>query len=119
MGCGDRVAGVSCYCDRYVPDLKAPVAGDYLKIDEDLFTELAPDLILITTGLQRNLGLKLAQKGLPVCALPLPNSFYGILENTVTIGALMKALPAARRLCQKMESEAARIRDRSVQPRTN
>jgi hypothetical protein len=22
MGCGDRAAGVSCYCDRYIPDLK-------------------------------------------------------------------------------------------------
>lgn len=117
MGCGDRVAGVSCYCHRYVPDLKVPVAGDYLKVDADLLAELAPDLVLITTGLQRNLGLKLSQKGLPVYALPLPNSFYGILENTVTIGALMNALPAARRLCLKMEAEAARIRSRCVEPR--
>jgi ABC-type Fe3+-hydroxamate transport system substrate-binding protein len=117
MGCGDRLAGVSSYCHRYVPDLKVPVAGDYLKIDENLFAETAPDLVLITTGLQRNLGLKLAQKGLPVYALPLPHSFYGILENTVTIGALMNALPAARRLCLKMESEAAGIRSRAVEPR--
>ena len=43
MGCGDRVVGVSCYCARYVPDLKVPVVGDYLKIDENLLTELAPD----------------------------------------------------------------------------
>ena len=68
MGCGNRVAGVSCYCARYVPDLKVPVVGDYLKIDQNLFTELAPDLILVTTGLQRNLGLKLAKQGLPVYA---------------------------------------------------
>jgi iron complex transport system substrate-binding protein len=117
IGCGDHVAGVSCYCHRYIPDLKIPVAGDYLKIDAELFTEIAPDLVLITTGLQRNLGLKLAQMGLPVYALPLPNSFYGILENTVTIGALMNALPAARRLCHKMETEAAGIRHRSAEPR--
>ena len=117
MGCGNRVSGVSCYCHRYVPDLKVPVAGDYLKIDEDLLAELAPDLVLVTTGLQRNLGLKLAKKGLPVYALPLPSSFYGILENTVTIGALMNTLPAARRLCLKMASEAARIRNRSLEPR--
>jgi ABC-type Fe3+-hydroxamate transport system substrate-binding protein len=67
--------------------------------------------------LQRSLGLKLAQKGLPVYALPLPNSFYGILENTVTIGGLMNVLPAARRLCLRMETEAKRIRGRCVQPR--
>lgn len=117
MGCGNRVVGVSCYCARYVPDLKVPVVGDYLKIDQKLFTELAPDLILLTTGLQRNLGLKLAKQGLPVYALRLPNSFYGILENTVTIGALMNEVQEARRLCLKMETEAAKIRNRRVGPR--
>ena len=117
MGCGDRVVGVSCYCARYVPDLKVPVVGDYLKIDQDLFTELAPDLVMVTTGLQRNLGLALAKQGLPVYALPLPNSFYGILENTVTIGALMNEVQEARRLCLKMETEAAKIRKRHVGPR--
>jgi iron complex transport system substrate-binding protein len=117
MGCGDRVVGVSCYCARYVPDLKVPVVGDYLKIDENLLTELAPDLILITTGLQRNLGLKLAKKGLPVYALPLPNSFYGLLENTVTMGALMNEMQEGRHLCHQMETEAAKIRNRNLGPR--
>ena len=32
----DRVVGVSCYCERYIPGLKVPVVGDYLKIDEIL-----------------------------------------------------------------------------------
>ncbi|MBT8365465.1 MAG: ABC transporter substrate-binding protein [Deltaproteobacteria bacterium] len=117
MGCGDRVVGVSCYCARYVPDLKVPVVGDYLKIDENLFAELAPDLILITTGLQRNLGLELAKKGLPVYALPLPNSFYGLLENTVTMGALMNEMQEGRRLCHQMKTEAAKISNRNVGPR--
>ena len=111
------MVGVSCYCARYVPDLKVPVVGDYLKIDENLLTELAPDLILITTGLQRNLGLKLAKKGLPVYALPLPNSFYGLLENTVTMGALMNEMQEGRRLCLQMETKAAKIRNRNVGPR--
>jgi ABC-type Fe3+-hydroxamate transport system substrate-binding protein len=80
-------------------------------------TELAPDLILVTTGLQRNLGLKLAEKGLPVYALPLPNSLYGLLENTVTIGALMNEVQGGRRLCLQMETKAAQIRNRNVGPR--
>ncbi len=117
MGCGNRVVGVSCYCARYVPNLKAPIVGDYLKVDKNLVAELAPDLILITTGLQRNLGLKLAKMGLPVYALPLPNSFYGLLENTVAIGALINEVQAGRRLCRQMEAEAAKIRNRNVGPR--
>jgi len=66
MGCGDRVAGVSAYCPRYIRDLRAPVVGEYLKIDEAEFAAIDPDLVLVTTGVQRTLGLQLAQRGLPV-----------------------------------------------------
>ena len=107
MGCGDRVVGVSAYCARYVPDLKCPVAGDYLRVDEALLAELQPDLVLVTTGAQRPLGLKLARQGLPVYAAPLPNSFYGILENIVTASALLNQVTAGRRLCDEMARGAA------------
>jgi iron complex transport system substrate-binding protein len=117
MGLGDRVAGVSCYCDRYVPHLNKPVAGDYLKIDTQRFEELEPDLVVVTTGLQRKLGLELAGRGLPVYALPLPNSFYGILENNVILGALMNEVLAGRALSRRMEEEAAAIRSRSPRNR--
>jgi iron complex transport system substrate-binding protein len=116
MGLGDRVVGVSCYCDRYVADLNKPIAGDYLRIDEQAFAELAPDLVVVTTGLQRKLGLDLAKRGLPIYALPLPNSFYGILENNVILGALMNEVRVGRELSLQMETEAAAIRVRN--PRT-
>lgn len=113
MGLGDRVAGVSCYCDRYVRDLNKPIAGDYLKIDEQVFAELVPDLVVVTTGVQRRLGLDLAKRGLPVYALPLPNSLYGILENNVVLGALVNEVRAGRELSLRMEAEAAAIRGRN------
>jgi len=116
MGLGHRVVGVSRYCERYVPDLEKPIAGDYLTIDEQCFAELDPDLVVITTGLQRKLGLELVKRGLPVYALPLPNSLYGILENIVTLGALLNEVKAGRGLSSHMETEAAAIRARN--PRT-
>ena len=117
MGLGERVVGVSSYCHRYIRDLDKPVAGDYLKIDDKRFAELNPDLVIVTTGVQRRLGLELAKKGLPVYALPLPNSFYGILENNVTLGALLNNVRAGRDLSIRMESEAAAIRERNPQTR--
>ncbi len=119
MGLGKRVVGVSCYCHRYIMDPDKPVAGDYLKIDKQRFAELEPDLIVVTTGLQRKLGLELARKGLPVYALPLPNSFYGILENNVVLGALLNEVTAGRELSFRMEGEMAAIRGRnpSTRPR--
>lgn len=117
MGLGDRVVGVSCYCDRYIPNLDKPVAGDYLRIDERCFAQLAPDLVVVTTGLQRKLGMELAGRGLPVYALPLPNSIYGILENNVILGALLNEVRAGRELSLRMEAEAAAMRARDFQTR--
>lgn len=117
MGLGDRVVGVSCYCDRYVPDLNKPVAGDYLKIDKQVFAELNPDLVVVTTGVQRKLGLELAKRELPVYALSLPNSFYGILENNVILGALVNEVQAGRELSRRMEEQARVIRERSPRNR--
>jgi iron complex transport system substrate-binding protein len=106
MGLMDRVIGVSAYCDRYVQDMTAPVVGEYLNCDIREIKELQPDLILITSGIQRKLGLKLAKERLPVFALPLPQSFHGILENNMILGGLMNELEKARVLCGNMLERA-------------
>ena len=109
LGCGDRVAGVSSYCNRYVPNLDKPVAGDYLRIDEELFEDLNPDLVLVTAGVQLKLARKLAARGLPVYALPLPGSIHGILENILTLGALMNETRTAHKLVENMTREIANL----------
>jgi ABC-type Fe3+-hydroxamate transport system substrate-binding protein len=109
MGCGDRVAGVSTYCSRYIADLKATVVGDYLRVDEEELAACAPDLILSTTGVQLSLARRLAQRGLPVYARPLPGSLYGVLENIVTLGALLDDMEAARALTARMTAQAVEM----------
>ena len=104
MGSGHRVVGVSCYCRRYVEFLMAPIAGDYLKVDWNLLDQLAPDLVLVTTGLQRQLGLKLLERGYPAYALPLPLSLCGIAENIILLGGLLNDTRAARHLRRKWEA---------------
>lgn len=98
MGAGDRLVGVSAYCRRYVPDLDAPVVGDYLTVDHDALSSLRPDLILLTTGVQRGLARKLSAAGYPVYVLPLPSSIHGILENLMLVGGLLGEVSAARHL---------------------
>ncbi len=110
IGCGDRIVGVSSYCDRYVDDLDRPVIGDYLKLDQALLDEARPDLILVIGGIQHSLGRTLARQGLPVYCLPLPSSFHGILENIVTVAALVDEMTAGRQLCSTMTDRAAVLR---------
>ncbi|MDT8898812.1 MAG: ABC transporter substrate-binding protein [Anaerolineae bacterium] len=117
MGCGERVVGVSAYCGRYVPNLNVPVVGDYLHVDESLLHELQPDLILLTTGVQRSLAQNLVRQGWPVFVLPLPNSIYGIWENVIVLGGLMDTVQAARALVARWQAGWMEVAVRAPQPR--
>jgi ABC-type Fe3+-hydroxamate transport system substrate-binding protein len=109
LGCGDSVIGVTPYCRRYVQGLSAPVVGDYLRADIEQLRALEPDLILVTSGIQATLGKRLAEAGLPVYALPLPVSRFGILENQITLGGLMHCVGEARALSTRMEAGFAEL----------
>lgn len=109
LGCGDAVVGVTPYCGRYVDGLQVPIAGDYLRADIASLRALEPDLILVTSGIQTTLGKRLAEAGLPVYALPLPASRFGILENQITLGGLMHCVAKARALCTRMETGFAEL----------
>ena len=113
MNLSDRVVGVSQYCARYVETGDRPVTGDYLRIDEAGLRALAPDLVLMTGGVQLGVTRRLAQAGLPVYALPLPDSFPGILENIRRLGALLGEMEAAFALTARMEADAAELRSRA------
>ena len=78
--------------------------------DIDAIVELQPDLVLLTTGIQRRLSQRLLDRGLPVYNLALPTSFEGILENYMILGGLLNVLDKARALVARMRSEAMRLR---------
>lgn len=119
IGCLDRIVGVSSYCSRYVPNLSAPVVGDYLSVDEELLRDLAPDLVLTTTGVQRGVGKGLSHDGFPVFAIPLPNSLHGILEGVMLLGALVGEMNAARDLVRRWAAhfDALRAASPPARPR--
>lgn len=117
MGLGHLIAGVSVWCPNFTPDLQVPIVGDYLRLDEGKLSAVQPDLLLITTGVQRGLARKLHQAGWPIYVLPLPNSLHGIFENIMTLGALLNALPAARTLIDGWQTAFAALRAQAPQPR--
>lgn len=110
MGCADRIVGVSSYCSRYVDVGDRTVAGDYLTVNRDALSELEPDLILLTGGIQRSLALKLKEEGYPAYALPLPESFAGVCDAAIRLGALTGDVSRGRDLAWNMMTRAASIR---------
>lgn len=110
MGLAERVAGVSEYCVRYVDTHDRVVVGDYLRVNEAMLRELRPDLVLMTGGVQLEVARKLASAGFPVFVLPLPDSYFGVLENIRRLGALLGDMGAAQTLTAKMQARAAALR---------
>ncbi len=110
MGHGDRVVGVSSYCSRYVDTDDRPIVGDYLSVDQTALAALEPDLIVVTSGVQRALGLKLKKLGQPVYALPLPESFAGVCDAAIRLGALTGDTSRGRELSETLAAQAAEIR---------
>ncbi|MFC4994615.1 ABC transporter substrate-binding protein [Rubritalea tangerina] len=110
MGFHERIVGVSEYCDRYIDTTGIPVVGQYITADFEKIKDLDADLVLLTTGIQRRLSLKLAEQGVPIYNLNLPNSFSGMLENVILLGGLLNELDAARGLASKMAERFASIK---------
>lgn len=118
LGHGERLVGISVWCRNFLPPgLDLPVVGDYLRVEEEALRALAPDLVLLTTGVQRGLARRLFGRGFPVYVLPLPNSLYGILENLSTLGALLDDLPGARALARVWAEAFAAGRREAPRPR--
>jgi len=110
IGAGGQVAGVSAYCRRYIDTGDRAIVGDYLNVDYALLDGIRPDLVIVTGGIQRPLALRLKERGYPVYALPLPDSFAGICDATIRLGALTGHLQAARDSSRAMMCEAGEIR---------
>ena len=102
LGLGERVVGRSAFCYRPAATLALPVVSSYTRVRWELLDSLKPDLVLISTGVQRELLFELHRRGYPIFPIPLPQSPYGILENIAVLGALLEVAEAATGLCARL-----------------
>ncbi len=108
LGLEDRIVGVSVFCDKPEKAKLKPKVGSYFKVNYKLLEELKPDLVLVTTGAQRDRLFELREKGYTVVPVPLPVNLFDIISNTLLIGIVTNKHDDARLLAMKM---LARIYD--------
>jgi len=101
IGVWDQVVGVSLFCNIPKEASSKPRVGAYLKVSYKRLDELSPDIVLTTTGVQRNLTLELKEKGYNVYPIPLPISIYGIVDNIVLTGYVVGAVDRALEVAGK------------------
>jgi iron complex transport system substrate-binding protein len=120
LGVGDRVAGVTSFCD-YPPDARQkPIVGDTLKPSVEKIIALKADLVIISTASQvEALFQRLVELGTPVY-VSNPRSIDGVLESITRIGALVgvpeRASKVTDELRARIETVEARVANTSRPP---
>lgn len=114
LGLGNRVAGVTEYCD-YPPEVPESVEGGELEtvggfatVNVEKVVDLEPDLIISTTGVQRDHLNRLEELGETVVALEGDN-IPDVTEDIRLIGRMTGASQRAEAVAENMEDEMAEI----------
>ena len=107
LGLGERVVGVTRYCD-YPPEVVGkPVVGGYLDINYEAIVALEPDLAI---GIQDSTEAlrRLNDLGVPTLQVD-QHDVAGILDSILRIGEAGGALELAREIEREVRSHIGRI----------
>jgi len=114
LGLGDRVVGVTRYCNYPEEAKEKEKVGGFIDIDLEKVIALKPDLILAFGTLQNSLVTELEERGQTVFWL-YPYTVNDILESFERIGKLTGSSTAAQQLGKRIEARIkavdARLKD--------
>ncbi|MEB2792699.1 MAG: ABC transporter substrate-binding protein [Caldisphaeraceae archaeon] len=105
IGAGDKVVGVSYFCNKPAEVAKKPRVGAYLNVNYDLLQKLNPEILLVTTGAQRERIYELENNGYKIYPIALPVNIYGILDNIMVVGIIVGERYNARALAYEMNKK--------------
>jgi iron complex transport system substrate-binding protein len=112
LGLGDRVVGVTMYCD-YPPEAQdKEKVGDYYGPDIEKIIALQPDLVLATDFHRFDLIPALEQQGVAVFAVA-PQTLDDVLESIQKIGQIADKEAEALELVDRMTSKVEEIEEQT------
>ena len=112
LGLGDRVVGVTEFCDYPEAAKAKPKIGGFTTVDIERVVALEPDLIL-AGGIHQNETIpKLESLGLTVFALA-PKTVDGVLENITLVGEITGSSQEAARLIASLEARIKAVTDQT------
>jgi len=114
LGLGDKVVGVTKFCN-YPPEAKEkPKVGEFAPqtINMEKIIALEPDLIFATGGIQKPLIPKLEEKGLKVVVLD-PKNLAEVIEAINLVGKICGKEAQAAKIAEDMENRIKAIADKT------
>ncbi len=110
LGLGDRVVGVTRYCNYPEEAKEKEKIGGFATPDVEKITALKPDLILAFGTLQKSFVTELEDKGQTVFWL-YPHNVKDILESFERIGEITGKVVAAKQLREKIEERIKAVEE--------
>ncbi|HEY7915160.1 MAG TPA: cobalamin-binding protein [Blastocatellia bacterium] len=102
IGAGDRVVGVTSYCDFPVEALAVEKVGDTQKPNIEKIIALKPDLVIVSTGSQlEQFVRKLGEYAVPVY-ISDPRDINGVIGSIERLGDLLALSENGRNLAQAL-----------------
>lgn len=113
LGLGDRVVGVTDYCD-YPPEAKAKEkVGGFKDPSVEKVVALGPDLVLATGGIQRQVVDQFEKVGVAVFVLD-PHTVDGVLGSVRTVARLAGIPDEGKRVADGLDARVKAVRDRTA-----
>lgn len=107
VGAGDRLVGVSDYCD-YPPEAQArPRVGSFLSPSLERILALQPDLVLLD-GVQQEMTATLQEAGLFAMPVPMDN-LAEVRKGILAVGQRLGAEGAARQIVAGIDRDLAAV----------
>jgi iron complex transport system substrate-binding protein len=107
LGLGDRIVGVSDYCDYPEEAKSKPKVGGYYTPNIEVIAALSPDLIL-TDGYNTDFIAKLESLGIAFAVIQ-PNNIDDILKDIELLGDVTKEQKKADELINDMRSRVGAV----------
>ena len=109
---GDRVVGVTSYCD-YPPEARQKVdVGDTLRPGIEKIVALKPDLVIVSTASQlESFVRKLDEVGIPVY-ISNPRDLEGVLKSIENLGDICGVSDRGRELSRELRARVESVESR-------
>ncbi len=112
LGVGDRLVGVTDYCDDPAEASRVPSVGDFLNPNFERIVSLDPDLVLAESSSSSKTVQRLRGLGLPVREVASPASFAEITRLIARVGELVGRQTEAAGLVGELERRVQAVRER-------
>jgi iron complex transport system substrate-binding protein len=110
LGLGDRVVGVTEYCNYPPEAVEKPKVGDFVNADLELIVGLEPDLVLATTMHMAETVPALQDQGVVVFVLD-PQSVASVLKEIRVLGQITGQEAAADALISDMQARIDAVQE--------